>query len=48
MIYRITWKYLGRIFAEEGDLKHTTEVLEFLDRNADNGYTLVSVTEAIG
>ena len=46
MWYEIKWKHNGQIHSEYGDEERKAYILDFLKRNSNAGFTLISVAEA--
>ena len=44
MTYRIVWKKHNVAYTEYKDAEGLKSVIDFLERNLDNGYELVSIT----
>lgn len=44
MIYRIAWKHKWNFYTEYGDVEQVKRILDFIEKNIDNGYSLLGIT----
>jgi hypothetical protein len=44
MINRIVWKYKGQFYTEYEGIEQIKYILDFLEKNINDGFELVSIT----